>query len=202
MKIVYKSEFVELTVSKSRFISKLYKVNDFTEANTILEELKKIYYNANHICYAINLSNSARTSDDKEPHKTAGMPILEVLRKNNIENTMAVVIRYFGGIKLGAGGLIRSYSKATMNAINNSSFQEKKNLSHLKIKIAYDYLGKVLNYIRENSYKILNIEYNNFIEFDAYFNKTDKNIIDDLTNLTNGSAIIEILKDEEILVLI
>lgn len=110
----------EIEIKKSRFISYIYKVNNIEEVNDILLELKKEYNDATHICYGYVIGNIKKSSDDKEPSGTAGIPILQVLEKGNLNYILAVVIRYFGGIKLGAGGLVRAYTKATSEAIKNT----------------------------------------------------------------------------------
>lgn len=99
-------------IKKSKFISYYYEVNDILEVENILSNLKKEHKKARHIPYAYKINNLIKKSDDKEPSNTAGGPILNIIEKKNLNNVLIVVIRYFGGIKLGAGGLIRSYSYA------------------------------------------------------------------------------------------
>ena len=100
----------EYTMKKSKFIGYYYKVNDINEINDILNILKKEHKKARHIPYAYKIDNNIKKSDDKEPSNTAGGPILNIIEKKNLNNVLIVIVRYFGGIKLGAGGLIRSYS--------------------------------------------------------------------------------------------
>lgn len=102
---------------KSKFIGILYEIETVDEINTILEELKKEHKKARHICYAYKIGNTSKKSDDKEPSGTAGKPILDVIEFNNLNNSLIVVIRYFGGILLGRGLLTRSYSKAASSLI-------------------------------------------------------------------------------------
>ena len=109
MKLINQNEII---IKKSRFISLMYEINSKEEVDKILEELKKEHKKARHFPYAYKLNNTAKKSDDKEPSGTAGLPIYNIIEKNNLNNTLIVVIRYFGGIKLGAGGLIRAYSSA------------------------------------------------------------------------------------------
>lgn len=111
---------MELTeIKKSKFYSEIYKVETKEDCNKIIESLKKDHKKATHICYAYILSNTAKFCDDGEPSGTAGRPILNVLEKKNMTNVMVVVIRYFGGVKLGAGGLVRAYTKSASNAIKD-----------------------------------------------------------------------------------
>ena len=106
-----------LEVKKSKFIGFYYKIEDVNEVNLILENLKKEHKKAKHFPYAYKVKNNIKKSDDKEPSGTAGMPILNIIEKNNLDNILIVVIRYFGGIKLGAGGLLRAYSNAAKETL-------------------------------------------------------------------------------------
>ncbi len=108
-----------LEVKKSKFIAYYYKLDNLEEINAILTELKKEHKKAKHLPYAYKIQNQIKKSDDKEPSGTAGMPILNIIEKNNLDNTLIVVVRYFGGIKLGAGGLIRAYGNASKEVIKN-----------------------------------------------------------------------------------
>lgn len=108
-----------LEVKKSKFIALYYEINQVEEVETILKTLKKEHKKARHMPYAYKIDNNIKKSDDKEPSGTAGMPILNIIDKNNLNNTLIIVIRYFGGIKLGAGGLIRAYSNAAKEVIKH-----------------------------------------------------------------------------------
>ena len=107
----------EEIIKKSRFISYLYEVNSVDEVDEILTELKKEHKKARHLPYAYKINNDIKKSDDKEPGGTAGLPIYTVIERNNLNNTLIVIVRYFGGIKLGAGGLLRSYSSGANNVL-------------------------------------------------------------------------------------
>lgn len=111
----YEFTFIE---NKSKFISLLIPLTSKEEYKDKLLEVKKIYPNATHYCYAFNFKGYAKASDDNEPQGTAGKPILRVLQLKNIDNGLLVVIRYFGGIKLGASKLLRTYVKASSEVIN------------------------------------------------------------------------------------
>ena len=102
----------EYLINKSKFICYLIKVDNISDIDYNLNYLKQKYNDATHICYAYIISNIKRFNDDNEPSGTAGMPILNVLENNNLNYVLAVIIRYFGGIKLGAGGLVRAYTKS------------------------------------------------------------------------------------------
>lgn len=104
-------------IKKSKFIGLYYEVDKVEEVNTILDEIKKEHKKARHIPYAYKIDNEIKKTDDKEPSGTAGMPILNIIEKNNLNHCLLIVVRYFGGIKLGAGGLIRAYSTTAKETI-------------------------------------------------------------------------------------
>ena len=106
-----------LEIKKSKFIAYYYEVDNVLEVTEILEELKKEHKKARHIPYAYKIDGYIKKSDDKEPSGTSGMPILNIIDKNNLNHVLIAVVRYFGGIKLGAGGLVRAYSNSAKEAI-------------------------------------------------------------------------------------
>ena len=105
----------EEIIKKSRFISYFYEVNNVTDVEKILNELKQEHKKARHLPYAYKIDNNIKKSDDKEPGGTAGLPIYTVIERNNLNNCLIVIVRYFGGVKLGAGGLLRAYSNGANN---------------------------------------------------------------------------------------
>ncbi len=113
MKLINKS-LVE--IKKSKFIGLYYEVESVEEVKELLESLKKEHKKARHLPYAYKIGNIAKKTDDKEPSNTAGLPIYNIIERKNLNNVLIVVVRYFGGIKLGAGGLLRAYSEAANNA--------------------------------------------------------------------------------------
>lgn len=106
-----------LEIKKSKFIAYYYEVDTTKEVEELLEQLKKEHKKARHIPYAYKINNYMKKSDDKEPSGTSGMPILNIIEKNNLNHTLIAIVRYFGGIKLGAGGLIRAYGNAAKEVI-------------------------------------------------------------------------------------
>lgn len=166
----------EIVIKNSKFITLLIKL-DSSNIKFILEKIKNKYPKATHYCYAYIFNDVKRFSDDGEPSGTAGMPILNVIEKENINNILCVVIRYFGGIKLGAGGLVRAYTKSVTEALKNCNYQELEKGYKIKISFSYKlekqiiYLlrdsiildkkyEKTIEYIVEVSKKILNLLYN------------------------------------------
>ena len=105
----------EIIIKKSKFISFLFEIKKLEDINKIINELKIEHKKATHICYAYKLDNNVKYYDDGEPNGTAGKPIYNIIEKKNLNNILIVVIRYFGGIKLGAGGLLRAYSNSASN---------------------------------------------------------------------------------------
>lgn len=140
----------ELEIKKSRFICQLKRITTEEEAKDFVNQIKKEHWKANHNCSAFIIGDHSeiqRSSDDGEPSGTAGVPMLEVLKKNNLINVVAVVTRYFGGIKLGAGGLIRAYAHAVSHALIEIGIVEGKLQQELTLAITYPHLGKLQNYL-------------------------------------------------------
>ena len=126
----------ELIIKKSRFICYLYKVNDLEEINNYLNRIKEEHKNARHHCYAYILDNQKKATDDKEPSGTAGIPMLTLLEQKTLNHVLAIVVRYFGGIKLGTGGLFRAYTGALKETIDLANIEEE--IIKFKYKIELD----------------------------------------------------------------
>ena len=136
---------IETIIKKSKFITITYNINNIDEVKTKLNEISDIYKDATHICYAYIINNQEKCSDNGEPSGTAGMPILNVLKKENLNNVLCVVIRYFGCIKLGKGGLVRAYSKACKDSLN---IIELKKGYLIKIIFDYENVEKINYYLK------------------------------------------------------
>ena len=176
MKILIKDNEKITIINKSKFIGIVKKISTKDDALKILENIKTKYSDATHICYAYTLPNISKYSDDGEPIGTAGLPILEVLKKNNLTNTIAIVVRYFGGIKLGSNGLIKAYSNSIKEIINN-------NIKDLEIgflvEIIEDYNNsELLNYLLKDEI-IISKDYQDKIIIKAIIRKKT------LENLSN-----------------
>lgn len=170
----------EYIINKSRFICLLYKIYNTDEINMILDNVKKEYKGANHYCYAYIIDNKEKCSDDGEPGGTAGLPILNVLQKNNLTNILCIVVRYFGGIKLGAGGLVRAYSTSVTNALNIASINEYVKYEILEIISNYDNI-KDLEYLLKE-YQIID---KIFLEEIKYIVKVPVDKIESVINNLN-----------------
>lgn len=153
MKTIIKNSTSELVIKKSKFISYLYKVDSIIDVNKYLDKIRKDYSDATHICYAYVIDNNIKCSDDNEPNGTAGKPILNVLIKNELNYTLAIVIRYFGGIKLGASGLIRAYTNSILGALENNQIIELEKGYQVQISIPYDKQKLLNNLIKDEQIK-------------------------------------------------
>ncbi|CQR46388.1 IMPACT family member YigZ [Paraliobacillus sp. PM-2] len=152
----------EQLIQKSRFIGYVRRVETEEQAQTFIQEIKKKHHDATHNCsaYMIGEQNQIqKANDDGEPSGTAGVPMLEVLKKKDLKDTAVVVTRYFGGIKLGAGGLIRAYSSTTSIALNETGIVQRKLMQKIKLTVDYALLGKVENELRNAAYRIETIDY-------------------------------------------
>ncbi len=139
MKTIKENTKNEIMIKNSRFITLLYKIRSKEEIEQYLEQVKKLCPKATHYCYAYKIGeNIKKASDDGEPGGTAGMPMLNVLDKEDITNVLAITIRYFGGIKLGAGGLIRAYSKSVKETLNKINTIEL--IEGMKCKLTFPYV--------------------------------------------------------------
>ncbi len=167
----------EIEIKKSSFISIIKNIQSIEEFNAYIEELKTKYPKATHYCYGYICSNIEHFSDDGEPGGTAGAPILNVLKKENLNNICCVVIRYFGGIKLGAGGLVRAYTKSVTEALKRAEFIELE--IGYKVRLTFQYSQeKQINYILNNS-KVLNKE---FLENVVYTVLINDKVLEKLNN--------------------
>ena len=142
----------------SKFLAFAFVVSDEQEVKKVLSELKKKFYDARHHCYAYVLGSKSekyRANDDGEPSHTAGDPILGQVRSNDLTNTLIVVVRYFGGTKLGVSGLINAYKTAAADAIANNSIIEKLIVSEFKIQFGYDQLNSVMKLVKDFNLEII-----------------------------------------------
>lgn len=189
------SASAELLIQKSRFIGYAARAETEKEAIDFIDSIKSMHRSANHNCSAYMIGehdNIQKANDDGEPSGTAGVPILEVLKKKQLKDTAVVITRYFGGIKLGSGGLIRAYGKAATEALAASGIVERR-LHHLmKAAIDYTWLGKVENEVRQSEYPLKEIQYTDGVEIYVYV-PADKEEVFTLwmSELTNGQAVIE-----------
>lgn len=142
---------------KSKFIATVYKVETVEEADAYMAQLRKKYYDATHNCYAYQIGEHnefQRSSDDGEPQGTAGKPILEVLKGEEVKNTLVCVTRYFGGTLLGTGGLVRAYGKAAKEGLLAAQIIEKRRVQLYELTMSYTLSGKVQYLLNDKGYTI------------------------------------------------
>lgn len=184
---------------KSEFIGYAKRVESEEEAKTFVNEIKSMHKQARHNCWAYVIGENygiQRYSDDGEPQGTAGIPILEVMKKQGITDCAVVVTRYFGGILLGAGGLTRAYTKGASIAIKASGIVEKVLGFKVSITIDYDLIGKIQYICGQNNWYIEDSEYTDKVILHIYAEKSIVPKIEkEVTEATNGKAIIS--KSEE-----
>ena len=177
--ILEKNTTAEIIEKKSRFIANLFYVETPQEAENKIKQIKKKYYDAKHNCFAyITLNENEiqkKCSDDGEPSGTAGAPMLEILEKQSIYNVVVIVTRYFGGILLGTGGLVRAYSDSLKEAIKKSTLVEQEPGYEAKIKLTYADFEKFKYYCNKNNINIINSEYSDFIICKIEVNDAEKN---------------------------
>lgn len=180
-------EFVE---KKSTFITHLIRINSEEEARDFIQKMKKKHYDATHVCscYVVGDNNEiTRANDDGEPSGTAGAPMLDVLVKNNIKNVCATVIRYYGGTKLGTGGLVRAYGGGVINALKNATLVERKDAFEIKLEIDYSLNGKIEYEIDKTNFIVNNIDYTDKLIYTIYVMQEDySNFETWIANLANG----------------
>lgn len=190
----------EIIINKSKFIGYAKPVRTEEEALEFIDEIKQKHRDATHNVSAYVLgenSNIQRFNDDGEPSGTAGIPMLEVIKKEDLRNTVLVATRYFGGIKLGGGGLIRAYTKTAKIGLDAAKVILMKKFKLLKLEFEYTILGKLENYLLVNGYKFEGIEYGANINMTIYVDDEvyymfEKQILD----LSNGSIIIEVIGED------
>ena len=185
----------EFVINKSTFITYLQRVNNEDEASDFINEIKKLHPKATHHCQAMLINESIQGSnDDGEPSGTAGLPMLEILRKKNMELIAAVVVRYYGGIKLGAGGLIRAYSKGVNDALAKTTLYKVLNIDKYKVTVGYPHADQVEHLLSEK--ELLDKDYAMDVTFT--FLNNDESFNDRINELTSGQAIIEKIENIEV----
>ena len=179
----------EETIKYSKFISLIFRVYNEEEVKKIINNIKKEYPSATHYCYAYIIENNIKSSDDGEPSKTAGIPILNQIIGHNLNYTLIVVIRYFGGIKLGTGLLTRTYSKVAREVIQKDNIINLIKGYNITIKFNYENI-KDIDYILLNS-RIISKEYNNNITYNVLVTEETLNKLNNYKVIVNNETYIE-----------
>ncbi|QQK77916.1 YigZ family protein [Salicibibacter cibarius] len=186
----------EQTIKKSRFIAHMQRIQDENDAKAFIDEIKNKHPNATHNCsaYVVGMGNETqKANDDGEPSGTAGVPMLNVLVKQELKNTAVVVTRYFGGIKLGAGGLIRAYGNSVTEAVNYIGIVHRQPMQKYRLAIAYELLGKIENELRESPYKLVSKDYGTHVDIHVAVDMNDKETFEKwIINTSNNRVTITV----------
>lgn len=183
------SEFI---IQRSRFLTYVSRAETEEEAIDFINEIKKMHHTATHNCSAYMIGEHdeiQKANDDGEPSGTAGVPMLEVLKRQQLKDTVVVVTRYFGGIKLGSGGLIRAYGRATSEGIAATGTVERKLHFLMKVTIDYTLLGRVENEVRQSTYPLKEITYTEGVDLYIYIPVSKESEFTEwITEMTSGQA--------------
>lgn len=158
----------ELEIKKSRFLCYLHKSFSEADAKDFIQQIKKLHPNARHHCYAFIIGEQnelQRSNDDGEPQGTAGVTMLECLANRQMQDIVAVTVRYFGGIKLGAGGLIRAYSKSVSNALEHAVITQKQKRLVYSMTFSYELIGKLDYFFRQKEVELLDKDYKELVTY-------------------------------------
>jgi uncharacterized YigZ family protein len=192
---VYEGGVGEFIMKKSRFIATVSPVESEEAATALIDQLKKKYWDASHNCsaYIIGSDNPLmRCSDDGEPSKTAGRPMLDVLISHNLTNLVVVVTRYFGGTLLGTGGLVKAYQSAVIEGLNQCRIITKEFGHLMQITTDYNMIGKIQYYVGQEELPILSSEYTDIVRLKLLVTPSRKqNFLKKITELTNATAQVE-----------
>lgn len=182
----------EITIQKSRFICHVKRVVSEAEAQEFIQEIKKQHWNATHNCSAYLVGERdqfQKANDDGEPSGTAGVPMLEVLKKRGLKDTVVVVTRYFGGIKLGAGGLVRAYGKSVSEGLDAVGIVKRTLMQVMHTTVDYTWLGKLENELRSSVYAIKDIHYLEKVEVETFVEESQTEAFTEwMVELTNGQC--------------
>lgn len=188
-KAILKNGKAEIEIKKSIFIGRAFFVKSEEEALDFLDKVKEEEKSATHNCHAYIIGEDGLTqrySDDGEPSGTAGVPMLEVLKKEEMRNVLVIVTRYFGGTKLGAGGLVRAYTDAVVRALDDAKRVVMKNFIRTKIIYDYTFHGALVNLLANEKFKIIEENYTDKVEVTIYIGE-DKSILDKIRDLTSAN---------------
>ena len=195
-KTIEKENSAEIVEKKSRFIANIYNVESKEEAEEKIKQIKKKYYDAKHHCFAFSIIEengiTQKSSDDGEPSGTAGAPILNIIKSNNLQNVVIIVTRYFGGILLGTGGLTRAYSEAAGKVVviqqAQSELIQKEPGMEVELEIDYNDNEKFKYYCQKNNINIIKIEYTENILYKIELNEKEYKKIEE-RNKTNNKQL-------------
>ena len=195
MKTILENFFFQIEIEKSKFLGYAIAINSEEEAKEEINKIRKEHPKATHHCYAYVLKDKQKSNDDGEPAGTAGIPILEIIKQLGLENVLVVVVRYFGGIKLGAGGLVRAYARSAKEVLLVSKIHEIKTLPTYDLIFDYNYISSMENFIAKNQLKILDKEYELKVSYKLLLETPG--ILEKITDFMQGKIEINYDKDIE-----
>lgn len=182
----------ELEITKSLFITELFPVKSAEEAEAMLNQVRDRYTDATHHCYAYIVGENGiqmRMSDDGEPQGTAGAPMLEVLKKRGVSDTLAVVTRYFGGVKLGANGLVGAYSRCVAEALTEAGIVTYTPTVFCRLEIDYTYYGKLIGRLADMGVEIVDKDFSDAVSVSVAVNESDYDSFNEtVQSITAGSG--------------
>lgn len=191
---------IEYVIQKSKFIATCIEIDSIEDATNKLNEIRKEFSDATHNCYAYVVKgdqNYTKYSDDGEPQATAGLPILEVIKSRELVNVLVVVTRYFGGIKLGTGGLVRAYTESAVRACDAAKIISNEYSSFYKIKLDFTIYSKIQKIFYSKEIAILDTQYSEFVTIDMVIKEESaKSFLENLTEMTLGKADVELIKTD------
>lgn len=186
---IEKENSAEIVEKKSRFIANIYNVESKEDAEEKIKQIKKKYYDAKHHCFAFSIIEEngiiQKSSDDGEPSGTAGAPILNIIKSNNLQNVLIIVTRYFGGILLGTGGLTRAYSEAAGKVVEQSELIQKEPGMKVNLEIDYNDNEKFKYYCQKNNINIIKIKYTENIFYKIELNEKEYKKIEEKSKTNN-----------------
>ena len=198
---IEKENSAEIVEKKSRFIANIYNVESKEEAEEKIKQIKKKYYDAKHHCFAFSIIEeneiAQKSSDDGEPSGTAGAPILNIIKSNNLQNVLIVVTRYFGGILLGTGGLTRAYSESAGKVVEQSELIQKEPGMEVNLAIDYNDNEKFKYYCQKNNVNIIKIEYAENILYKIELNEKEYKKIEEKNKTNNRQLDFNIISIEQ-----
>ena len=183
----------DFEIKKSKFISQVKHVESEVEAREFIQQVKKKFFDATHNCSSWIIGDKQKSNDDGEPGGTAGNPILETIKKNELINICVVVTRYFGGIKLGAGGLIRAYSHAAALGISAAEIVEMKTFQKISLTLEYNFLATVENFLRQKKVRVESSDYADVVTLNILIAPPEvENFLSEITEITAANFLSEV----------
>ena len=195
MYIINQSYENEIVINKSRFIGVIIPCKDDSNVKDLIKDLQKKYPKATHYCYAYIINNKEKSNDDGEPSGTAGRPILEVIKNNNLKDVLVVIIRYFGGIKLGAGGLVRAYVNASKEVIDKAELFDVQIHKEYELIMDYSLYDSINYYLYKLNGKIVDTSFEESIKITYLGNNL---IADEINEISKGKIKILLKGEKEV----